>query len=66
MQHPQQHSGIMAAGPEDVPEEDEFDLTEGYETASIKSTIVRLRPHKLTQSRMAVATSISEAGTREL
>lgn len=41
MQHQQQqHSGIVAAGPEDVPEEDEFDLTEGYETASTGSTSV--------------------------
>jgi hypothetical protein len=36
----QQHSDIVAAGPEDVPEEDEFELTEGYEPASTGSTSV--------------------------
>lgn len=34
----QQHSGIVAAGPDHVPEDDEFDLTDGYDTASTGST----------------------------
>jgi hypothetical protein len=39
-QQQQQHSDIVAAGPEDVPEENDFDLTEGYDTASTGSTSV--------------------------
>ncbi|KAL2267210.1 hypothetical protein VTJ83DRAFT_4487 [Remersonia thermophila] len=36
----QQPSGIVPAGPDDVHEEDEFELTDGYETASAGSTSV--------------------------
>jgi hypothetical protein len=33
-----QHSGIVPAGPDDVEDEDEFALNDGYETASTGST----------------------------